>query len=109
MKWMQTSLWRGGTVRRRLLFVGLLALAAALLIAGAAGAQVSTHYDLSWYVLDGSNGQSAGSDYVMGSAIGQPAVGSGSSDHFGLESGQPAAVGVMYRYVYLPLTLREFR
>jgi hypothetical protein len=90
-----------------LLFVGLVALVAALLIAGAAGAQVSTHYDRSWYVLDGSNGQSVGSDYVMGSAIGQAAVGSAGSDHFGLESGQPAAVDV-YRYIYLPLTLRQF-
>jgi hypothetical protein len=88
-----------------------LVLAAAL--AGAAGAQVSTSYDLSWWVLDGGNGRPDSDSYALYSVLGQGIVGFASGRGLGVDSGQPpmvpgVPVSALVRHeVYLPAVLRS--
>jgi hypothetical protein len=94
-------------MNKQKLFLGLACLLVVVLLTGVAGAQVSTSYDLSFYVLDGSGGRSVDTHFVLDSEVGQPVVGFSDSAHFGLESGySPLAPGSIYK-VHLPLVLRN--
>jgi hypothetical protein len=109
MRQIRTSLTARSGANRRLLLVGLGALAATLVLAGVAGAQVSTRYDLSHYVLDGGGGRAASPDLALDSEIGQSLLGMSDSDRFRMESGYShGAVVPRFDYgVYLPLVLKE--
>ena len=74
-------------MNKRILLVGLVGLLMALLLAGIAGAQTSTGYSLSWYVLAGGGGRSAADHYAINSTVGQWAAGFSSSTSDGIQTG----------------------
>ena len=90
---------------RRSLAIGLAGLLLMLLVAGAAIAQSSTHFDISWNVLAGGGGHAAGSHYAFDATLGQAVagpVGGGSTELLaGYWQAFPA-----YK-LYLPLMLRD--
>ena len=74
-------------MNKRWMLVGVAGLLVALLLAGIAGAQTSTDYSLSWYVLAGGGGKPASASYAMHSTIGQSLVDFSDSASFGVQSG----------------------
>jgi hypothetical protein len=87
-----------------------LALSAALLLglvlAGAALAQTSANYDLSWHVV-GSGGRGMGSStYAMEGTFGQILADEAESDHYALAAGHWDPRPGEQFVVYLPLVLR---
>jgi hypothetical protein len=96
---------------RRFVMLSILAL---LALGGAALAQVSDHYDLSWHVLapGGREGMASG-NYAVHGTLGQLTIGPASSGGTAVGSGYwsgvtgaaGGAVSTIYR-IYLPLILR---
>lgn len=87
--------------------IGLLALAALLLLAGGAAAYAQTGggFDLTWSTIDGGGDTSPGGGYMLSGTIGQPDAGAMSGGDYtligGFWSGAPAGAGL-----YLPLILK---
>jgi hypothetical protein len=71
--------------RRRIAWV--LGLAAALALAGAALAQVSTNFDLSWHLLSGGGGSRSSTNYQLDDALGQWTGGASSSASYEISPG----------------------
>lgn len=86
----------------------LLALLSGLLLAGAALAQTSTNYNLSWHIVGNGGGEMESTTYLMQGTIGQALVRQTGSEHYTLTGGywHPAPGGVGYT-VYLPLLLKS--
>lgn len=87
----------------------LLTLAVLLLLAGRALAMSSEHYRLDWFTPLTSSGEAASSaHYAVNFTVGQTAIGTASSVHYGDCLGFWCG-GVAGRYgVYLPLVLRNY-
>ena len=93
-------------MNKQALFVGLTALLVALLLAGIAVAQTSASFDLSWHVLAGGGGQTAGTTYAANCTVGQGTIGWTDSGSYG------AGVGYWYGatggyHIFLPLVLKN--
>ena len=92
---------------KRLTFV--LALAALLLAAGIAAAQVSPGHDLSWHVVAGGGNAMASADHQVRSTLGQVSIGPAASP-----GGHAVGAGYWYGIrrevegfkIYLPLVMR---
>lgn len=95
-------------MNRKMLFVGLTALVALLLVT-AAGAQTSASFDMGWHVLAGGGGRAASTHYAADSTLGQAAVGLSAGAAYRMRSGYwQAFAPVQVPYViYLPLALRR--
>jgi hypothetical protein len=92
-------------MRRRSLMVGLVGLLLMLLVSGAAIAQSSAHFDVSWNVLAGGGGHSASSQYAFDATLGQAVAGPASGGSTELLAGYWQAFPA-YK-IYLPLMLRN--
>ena len=91
----------GDKKRRRLLALGLLALLLVLLTVTATGGQVGHRF-----VIGSGGGPVSQDGLVLQSAVGQPAVGGGSSDGLTLCGGFHAGACPTREYVLLPIILR---
>jgi len=91
-------------MNKRWIWLGIISLLAALLLANMANAQSSAHYGLPWYVLAGGGGRVASTHYAMNGTVGQSAVGLSDDTLYGISSGYwqnwPDHV------VFLPLILK---
>ena len=93
-------------MNKRTLLLGLAVLLVALLLVGAAMAQISAGFDLSWYVLAGGGEEAAGTDYALVGTLGQWVVGPSAGVDYDVNSGYWSAVSSLSGYtVYLPLLL----
>ena len=87
----------------------VLVLAALLLLAGIAGAQVSPGHDLSWHVVAGGGSAMASADHQVRSTLGQVAIGPAASP-----GGHAIGAGYWYGIrreaegykIYLPLVVK---
>ena len=88
----------------------LLALLSGLLLAGAALAQTSATYGLSWHIAGNGGGEMESTTYLMQGTIGQALVRQTGSDQYALTGGYwhpaPGSVGWDYT-VSLPLLMKS--
>ena len=93
------------TLKRALLALALVALAALLLAGRETLAQTSTHYNLEWHVIGGGGQPVSSAHYAVNSTAGQGAASppSATSLHYAVSGGfwYPPP-----RLLYLPLVLR---
>jgi hypothetical protein len=86
-------------------------LAAVLLLAGAAAAQVSSSFDLGWHVLPAGGGLRQSTAFRLADTIGQLAGGISSSPNVQISAGfwygAPLPPVIMMREMYLPLLHRS--
>ena len=112
MKLVHSSPAGRSATKGRVFLIALGALAAALVLAGVAGAQFSGRYELSQYLLDSGGGLSATEGLAIESDVGQSIFGTSASDQTGIGSGYspgvvPPPVVKEPRYnVYLPMVLK---
>ncbi len=85
---------------KKRLAIALVVLLALALIAGAARAQVSAGYDLSWFNMAGGGGRAASASYALDGTIGQALAGPSASATYQLNSGYWQN---WPNYVYLPV------
>ena len=76
-----------------------------LLLALPALAQVSSNYDLSWHVIAGGGGKSAGAGHTLMGTVGQPVTGRMVSASSALCSGFWCSGAALHR-IFLPLVIR---
>jgi hypothetical protein len=88
--------------------MALLALAALLLLAGAAWANGPADYTLDWWTVDGGGGtwSDAGGQYELGGTGGQPDARVWGDDDYTLTGGFWGGAAAQYR-IYLPLVLKD--
>jgi hypothetical protein len=89
--------------KRRLVLAAAL-LVGILLLANPAPAMDSEHYAIPWDVMGGGGGPIGSETYAIDATIGQPSIGSKTSETYGLCSG--FWCGARYN-VYLPIAIRD--
>ncbi len=91
--------------------VTIASLAAALVVGGAALAQVSASFDLSWHVAGAGGGRSASAAYTLRGTAGQALAGLMASGAHQLSGGfwlaAPTGPSPAEGGIYLPLVLRR--
>jgi hypothetical protein len=92
-------------MKRQSWLIGLFGLLLMLLVAGAALAQTSTHFDASWNVQAGGGGRTASSYYAFDATLGQAITGPASGSSTEIYAGYWQAF--MSSRIYLPLILRS--
>jgi hypothetical protein len=93
-------------MNKQTLLVGLAMLLVALLLAGIAGAQTSTDFDLSWYVMAGGGQRTDSPAYAMNSTLSQGIVGISHDTDFQMRNGYWYGATLPRHRIYLPLVLR---
>ena len=85
----------------------LLSMAVLLLLAGAAGAQVSPGHDLSWHVIAAGGAGMASSGHSANGTLGQLAIGPAVGEPHALAAGYWHGLGGQLYAIYLPLIVRN--
>jgi hypothetical protein len=94
-------------MNKRIFLVVLIGLLVGLVAVSIVGAQTSTDFDLSWYVMAGGGSRVDSATYAMNGTLGQGIVGISDGIDFQMQSGYWYIVSGLRRFVYLPLVLRN--
>jgi uncharacterized membrane protein len=95
-------------VNKRTILIVLVSLLVVPLVVGIVGAQTSTSFDLSWYVLGGGGKRTDSAAYAMNGTLGQGIVGVSDDTGFQVQSGYWYGASLPGCRVYLPLVLRSY-
>lgn len=95
-------------MNKRTFLVVLVGLLVVLVVVSIVGAQTSTSFDLSWYVMAGGGSRGDSAAYVMNGTLGQGIVGISDGTGFQMQSGYWYGVSRPRHFVYLPLVLRNY-
>jgi hypothetical protein len=94
-------------MNKRTLLGLLLSLLIVLATVGIVGAQTSTSFDLSWYVLAGGGSRAESASHALNGTLGQGIVGLSDSTSFQMQSGYWYGASQPRHRIYLPLVLRN--
>jgi hypothetical protein len=92
-------------MHRKIIAILLLCLSVVAMFSGAAYAQTGGGFDLSWQVIGGGGGQSAGGSFTVDGTVGQAVVGSSARSGYTVDHGFWTGAAIQVRLL-LPLVLK---
>jgi hypothetical protein len=93
---------------KRTFLVVLIGLLVVLVVGSIVGAQTSTSFDLSWYVMAGGGNRADSAAYAMNGTLGQGIMDLSDSTSFQMHHGYWYGASPPKHRVYLPLVLRGY-